>query len=263
MQSIEMLDPMLTASLRGEVAGRQALVFNVIGRRETFVNTTAQHDIAEFLDGSTLGLVDMAGDEPLEIVSTSANDAAAGSGIRTVRITYVDANGNLAEKQALGLNGVTPIAAGFTAKAILFMETETAGSGSLAAGAVTLRKVSGAVPVEQIAVGGNKSMSGRFMVPKGYEAYISGYAIHAIRQNMDCRMRATVFSKDRTLDVGGLYRFQDVAYAAANVESIKEIPYLRFPALSRIKLSTIPSAITGSPRIDVTFSVLLIARNEG
>lgn len=261
MDSVEALDPFFAAAWRGELYGRAARVFNVIGRREVFVNTTAQHDVAEFLDNSTLALTDMAGNEPLEILSTSANDAAAGTGVRTVLVTYIDAAGAMVEATSVSLNGTTPVAVPFTAKAIQFMETGTAGSGGIAAGDIVLRRVSGAVPVERITTGGNKSMSGRFMVPKGWAAFVTGFDLHAVRQAMDCRLRATVFSHNRALDPDGRYRFQDIAFVPIDSGSSQRLGCARFPSGARIKLSTIPLVTTGNPRIDVTLPVLLLAQD--
>lgn len=78
----------------------------------------------------------------LEIVSTSAADAAAGTGARTVLIQGLDANW-LPISETLTLNGTTPVTTVNSYLRINLMTTVTAGSGGQNAGDLTLRVVGG------------------------------------------------------------------------------------------------------------------------
>ncbi len=246
------------ASSEGMYQGRAAKVFNIMGRRSAFVNTTDLHDVAEYLgDTATVKHTDLAGTEALELVSSSASDAAAGTGLRTLNVAYIDSSGYLQLSAPITVNGVTPVALGFTAKCILWMQALSNGSGGVAAGNVDVRVVSGAAVQERITAGGNRSLSARFMVPVGYEAFIPSWEAHSVNQDMDARLRATVCGFARTLITP--YIFQDNAYMALNTNHSSDLPYLMYPAGTRIKVSVKPGATTGSPRCDASFPIILIA----
>lgn len=74
----------------------------------------------------------------LEILSASANDAAAGTGARTVLVITLDANYNEVV-QVVTLNGVTPVALTGTHLAVNTVVVLTAGSGRTNAGDLTVR----------------------------------------------------------------------------------------------------------------------------
>lgn len=246
--------------LTGNWYGHRALAFNIMGRRAGFTSTSVLNDVVEFANG-TAAIPILTGVEPLELVSSSAQDAPAGSGIQSVRVTYIDATNNIVESAAIVLNGTTPVAAGFTAVEPLWMDSTAAGSGgtgnTVAAGNIRLRVVSGSVECEQISAGGNKSLSGRFMVPTGYTAYIPYWNAHAINNDQDIRLRAQVTTLNRTLSA--LYHFIDTDYLPLNTGSISYPPFLKLPALAKIKVSTLSAATGATIRVDVTFSVVLIA----
>lgn len=71
----------------------------------------------------------------LGIASSSANDAAAGTGARTVRVTGLDANYNLLQEDVT-LNGTTKVATVGTYLRVNKLEVLTAGSGGVNAGDV-------------------------------------------------------------------------------------------------------------------------------
>lgn len=71
----------------------------------------------------------------LGIASSSANDAAAGTGARTVRVTGLDANYNLLQ-ETVTLNGQTKVVTAGTYLRVNKLEVLTAGSGGVNAGDV-------------------------------------------------------------------------------------------------------------------------------
>jgi len=74
----------------------------------------------------------------LEILSSSANDTAAGTGARTVKITGIATNGTIGSK-TVTLNGTTAVAVGGSYCFITRIEVMTVGSGLKNAGTLTLR----------------------------------------------------------------------------------------------------------------------------
>jgi hypothetical protein len=106
----------------------------------------------------------------LSIASTSANDAAAGTGLRTVELHYLDAN--LDEQyETITLNGLTPVLT--VATNIRFAQCVhrvTSGTGKVAAG--TISASVGAQIYTQISTGAVRCSSSVRMVPRGMRLLI-------------------------------------------------------------------------------------------
>jgi hypothetical protein len=240
--------------ITGKYKEKNAQVFNVFGRRSTFVNTTDQHDVSEATPAVRFNTV--ISTEALEVISSNATDSSAGVGVQTIKICYLNASNAIAV-QTLTLNGTTAVSASINANEILFMEAVTVGTNTVAVGDITLRKVTGAVPLEVIKSGGNRSMSGKFMIPAGYTGYLIQNDYCAIAQNMDFRLRAQASTFDRSLQ--SAFIFQQNNFLASNTNSGEiDGKFLKFPALCRVKASVIPAATGGNPRADCSFTILII-----
>jgi hypothetical protein len=118
---------------RGNVKG--AYPFSSYGKLTT---TGAASDVLiQDHDGSTL-LVPPAPGVQMSIVSNSANDAAAGTGARTIVIEYLDGNLDFSF-ELITLNGTTPVNTIATdIRWVQAMHVATAGSGGKAAGQIDL-----------------------------------------------------------------------------------------------------------------------------
>lgn len=244
-------------SINGKYLGKDARVYHVLGRRSGFTSTSVLNDIKEF-DNSTANILELTGTEALEIVSTSANDSSAGSAARTVKVTYISDTGVLTESANISLAGLTPVASGFVAKAILWMEVTSSGgdSSTVAAGNIVLRTVTGSFGVEQISSGGNKSLSAKFMVPTDYSAFITRWSVSAVNADQDARLRATVNTTDRSIST--VYHFVDSIYAPINSVTSEELPFLKFPSASRIKVSTLSAGTAGTVRCSTDITIIMI-----
>lgn len=109
-----------------------------------------------------------------EIVSSSANDAAAGTGARTVLISGLDST--YAEiSETVTLNGTSAVALTKTYLRVLAMVVATAGSGGQNAGTLTIRTVSGSTTLTVMAAGENTLLQGIYCVPSGYRGYLLGF----------------------------------------------------------------------------------------
>lgn len=113
--------------------------------------------------------------------SSSANDTSAGTGARTVRVTYCDQTGAGPYSETVTLNGTSRV--NTVATNICFiesMEILTVGAGGVNAGIITLFTVptAGGSAIGTIAAGDNQTLWAHHYVPTGKTCYISGFAIN-------------------------------------------------------------------------------------
>lgn len=254
--------PELVAALSGFFNGRAAYPVHVLGGRSRgWTSTAVMGDAADYLD-TTQALINVPNPaQTLYIVSTSANDTAGGSGVRSVRTTYLDANGDEFSRID-ATNGLTPVNIGSGYSAIQRCESVSVGAGGLAAGNITISSTNGAATVattfEQITAQGNASLSCRYVVPRGFNAFCFDWSVGAIGQSMDCRLRADCFYNSRILSPG-VFHFQDRLFLPNGSIGGDNIPYLMMPAGCTIKVSAFPGGAPAGNRLDADFSLLLIA----
>lgn len=117
-------------------------------------------------------------DSQRSLVSTSANDAAAGTGARTVKITYYTAAMTGPFTETVTLNGTTPV--NTVATDICYiekMEVLTAGSTGSNVGVISLKAATGGggVTVWSIAATDNRTFGAHHYVPQDKSAFITGF----------------------------------------------------------------------------------------
>ncbi len=110
----------------------------------------------------------------LEIVSADAADAAAGTGARTVKIWGMDGDWALQE-ETVTLNGTTAVDLANTYLRVFKMEVVTAGTGDVAAGAITLRIDAAGATQLVIPLGGTFDALGKYTIPDNYTGYLLGW----------------------------------------------------------------------------------------
>lgn len=120
----------------------------------------------------TSNLVFQTGGEALEILSTSANDTAAGSGARTVLVSGLDSS-FVAQTEIITMNGTSTVATVATNwRDISNILVLTSGSGETNAGTITLR-ITSAGNVRATALAGNsRSFNSNYVVPANKAAFI-------------------------------------------------------------------------------------------
>jgi hypothetical protein len=144
------------------------------------------------------------------IVSSSASDAAAGVGARSVKITYLDATGAGPFTETLALNGVTPVnTASLTICFIEKMEVLTVGTTGSNVGTITLLTatggggtVIGTIGIGNIvaAVGDNQTLWAHHYVPVSRVSRVSSILVASIAAGVAAY--ATFFLKAQALPVG-------------------------------------------------------------
>jgi hypothetical protein len=175
------------------------------------------------------------------IVSSSASDSSAGTGIRTVLITYYTSTGSGPFTETITMNGTTPV--NTVATNICYIEdieSVTVGSGGSAAGNIQLRAgTAGAgATIKQISTGDNQSFDAVHYVAAGITDYITG---------ISCSHNGT------TVGSGAVFRLRKQMLNTPNVPLIQVSDFVRLygqsSTFSRIYQS--PIIVTGPAKIEL------------
>lgn len=134
-------------------------------------NLDVANAATEDLWGSATQYVALTADTAMEVVSSSVNDASAGTGARTVRVKGVKADFTL-EEEDVTLNGTTAVIFAETYLAIYEVVVLTAGSGGVNAGKLTCRVSVAGASQNHVEIGENKSSHGIYPVPAGFTLLI-------------------------------------------------------------------------------------------
>lgn len=251
----------MQASLTGLVGGKAASMVRVMGRRTTMANTTPFQDACNFLVGGVDSYTPPAVGTTYYANSTSVNDVAGSNGVSKIRLVSLDAAG-AQQVTEVTLNGTTAVSIGAGYTYFQWMESSALGGTTFtAAGNITISSVNGAATESTthllITAGGNRSLDAKYRVPTGYNAYLLGWDAFALNQDIDTRLRATVFADDRTSSPL-IFHFQDTLYLTSGGGAADDLHYLKCPAGADIKVSCLPKLVA-TARLDTGFHVLLVA----
>jgi hypothetical protein len=102
-----------------------------------------------------------------------------GTGIRTLRIDYLDTNG-VAQSETISLNGVTAATSTATdIESIIAVTAATVGSAGAAVGVVTVQGVGAGAVYAEIEAGGCVELAASYTVPAGRVGYLAGLCYSA------------------------------------------------------------------------------------
>lgn len=107
----------------------------------------------------------------MEIISTSVNDAAAGTGVRTVLVEGLNAS-YVEQSETVTMNGTTNVNLVNTYLRINNITAKTAGSGGINDGDITVQLDAGGVAQSVIMTGANRSQDGVYTVPAGKTGHL-------------------------------------------------------------------------------------------
>lgn len=110
--------------------------------------------------------------QSIEVVSTSANDAAAGTGARSVTITGLDADFNEIS-QTVTLNGTSPVAVPIAMLRVYRTFVANCGTyGGTNAGTITVRVAGAGTAFVVLAVGAGQTQACHYTVPAGHTLFL-------------------------------------------------------------------------------------------
>lgn len=173
------------------------------------------------------------------IASASANDTSAGTGARTVRITYLDSSGNGPYTETVTLNGTSYV--NTVATNICFIEqivVKTAGSGGVNAGIITLKAATGGggATIGTIAAGVNQTLWAHHYVPVGKTCNITG---------LSCSHNGT------TVGSGAVFTLNAISIGVANAaeEQVSDFVRLYGQASTFTRVYYSPIKVVGPARV--------------
>lgn len=175
------------------------------------------------------------------IVSTSASDAAAGTGARTVELTYFDSSGNGPYTETITLNGTTAVnTVSTTICYIEKMRVVTAGTGGSNAGTINLKSTTagGGTTIWSIAIGDNQTFGAHHYTPVGKTTYITGLSVS---------------HNGTTVGSGAAYVIKSLLLGVANAieQLVSDEPRLYGQSSTVARIYGTPIKITGPARTTV------------
>lgn len=242
MANIQLTDIITMDGGNNPVTGKQKRDnhFRIFGRRTTA--STALEDVWEGPTANRPWPADAG--TAMEVVSTSADDAAAGTGARTVDVYYLDPSGNFLF-ETVTLNGITPVALTATPRRIMGgSHASSVGSGGVPAGTIKIQSVGGATVYEQWATG-NRSLSCARTVPAGKVFYCEQWHASVSGGKSSIVMLRAGYDPHHGNRLPGVMLFQDaMELSDAAIHVPFQVP-LVIPALTDIEV-VIQSAQAGA-----------------
>lgn len=179
----------------------------------------------------------------LEVVSSSADDAVAGTGVQKVRVGYLDGDYS-SQSQVISLAGQTPVP--LTDTTILRVNSIRAtqvGTGGSAAGLITCRLVGGAATVYRAIVAGfTRGRGAVFTVPLGQTLYITSIVVSSghttVGKLVRWTARAQVDDLAPTVRVPFFMPFFEVMTQDSSFHRDFEMP-IAIPATADVKVSAV------------------------
>jgi len=243
--------------IAGNIPGHR--IMEGLGERESIGTTTNGEDICRLNELSStpaspashvLIPTPAAAGEQMTIISQSANDSAAGTGIQTVQIDYLDGGGR--ERTTVEtMNGLTGV--NLTPNDVSFVQEmggQTIGSNGVAAGHIRIYQTADPTLVyNMIAAGGNQSLVPHRQVPMGKTLYTHEWiGSEGANKRLTLRMRADCDHHVPPNRQAGVFRFLSSVYCNQSNSGAMPFPYI-IPELSIVKCSAWAVAINGEASV--------------
>lgn len=247
--------------------GKTAELITILGYRRQWASLAVYGDVCPYLVGGQSSMNTPSAGIVQYMVSTSAQDLTAGTGVDRVRITYLNAAGVEATMD-VSLNGTTPVSIGSGISFVQMMESwHSTTPERYAVGDVTISSVNGvateSTTVEMIRATHNRSQSGRYKVPTGRHVHLIDYHISVVKitgggsTQHDTAVNATVFN-DRADGIANTYRLvRGVSITDGTVFS-DTCHYRYMPEGTILKMSNKPTAIADGNIVKTSIDLLVV-----
>jgi len=174
----------------------------------------------------------------MQVVSSSANDSASGSGARQVDIHYLD-NNYVQHSELITLNGTTPVnTAAANILRINNFHVIVAGSSKCSAGNIDIRNLAGTEIYSRISASRNASLQAIWTVPDGYTLYLTAWKCGAFLTTGKIAfiMLRTTSDHDGNL-TPGLFMHKDIISLYNNHAVIPFAAPIKIPSRADVKLT--------------------------
>ena len=237
---------------RGQINGHKTLFkFGINGDVGTSVETVwAQGGTYVYPSAATV----------MKISSSSADDAAAGTGARTILIAGLGANYNEIS-ETVTLNGQTEVNTVNSYLRISRMFVVTAGSGATAVGTIYAGTgtVTSGVPATvygMIAIGANQTQMAFWTVPAGYTLYLMGTFYSSGNSTANAFTNFQLIQRP----FGGVFRQQSSTRTSGSGDFVLDLHTpLAFPEKTDIEIRAVASA--GASNVSAEFEGIYIENN--
>jgi|GEM_PF-956502 hypothetical protein len=192
----------------------------------------------------------------MEIVSSSADDAAEGTGARTVRIRYLT-RAFVEKSEDIALNGVTPVPTVATdIYRINWFRVLTAGSGGKAAGDLDLRHLDNTPIYSRIPAGLTRARNAMYTVPANKILFITQltYSTGNSQGGRFCRfsLRSNYEDLSNTLTGNVFYPYSEIGVQDGAFTITYDVP-MKFIAGADIKVSATGDATNADALCSVQY----------
>jgi hypothetical protein len=237
---------------RGQITGHKTLFkFGINGDVGTSVETVwAQGGTYVYPSAATV----------MKISSSSADDAAAGTGARTILIAGLGANYNEIS-ETVTLNGQTEVNTVNSYLRISRMFVVTAGSGATAVGTIYAGTgtVTSGVPATvygMIAIGANQTQMAFWTVPAGYTLYLMGTFYSSGNSTANAFTNFQLIQRP----FGGVFRQQSSTRTSGSGDFVLDLHTpIAFPEKTDIEIRAVASA--GASNVSAEFEGIYIENN--
>lgn len=232
-------DDIASGKVPGKVPGKS--IMSAMGEREAMGILSSGEDVWRGNELSPLPTSHVSiplpdsGGEQMTIVSEDAADNSVGTGVRTLRIHYIDAAGAEQTEDIItnGLTGVNTVATNI--RFVNDMYSLTVGSNGVSEGNIIIHKT-GTVGLvyNMLFIGGNKSLVPHRMVPVGKNLIIKGWHLsEAQDKRLVFRIRSTDMNGEL---IPGVFCFKDTNYIRKTSSGQLDCN-VYVPSLSIVKIS--------------------------
>lgn len=189
-----------------------------------------------------------AGGIQMRVVSTNANDTAAGTGVRQVEIHYLDAN-YIERDEEITLNGTTPV--NTVATNILRLNSMHAidvGSSGFAVGTINLQNTAGTVTYCRISPNKNTFLQAIYTVPKNKKlevaSFKTGSGSPAGGRYCEFLFRSTAHDDEGNIEhLDGVFHIWDITASQDNDLQTTYIHPMIFPEKTDVKVTVKSDAV--------------------
>lgn len=169
--------------------------------------------------------------------TTTGAAGAAGTGLRTIRLDYLDATG-LAQTETVTLNGTTAVLTTATdATAIVGLSALTLGSNAGAVGTISVTNVGNTSTFEVIPANGCQSASAAYRVPVSRQSFVTRYEASAGAVATTVRLCSDVNPATGAIVSGAKFTWSSAIFGTSPEDLQPLVPLGPFPAGSKVWLT--------------------------